>query len=146
MRRYNGQSNGEAQAVSTCFRVAGLIRTVKAVKQMLQCLPGNVLNRIVYAELYAVALFRQSQMDLTVRSTVFNGIVQQDGNQLPDGILIPSDGNHRCNGNVKQLFLGFVQRLESICRFRSHIGKGKLDHSSLRLAFVHASQKNQCTG
>ena len=79
--------------MSTCFRVAGLIRTVKAVKQMLQCLPGNVLNRIVYAELYAVALFRQSQMDLTVRSTVFDGIVQQDGNQLPDGILIPAHGS-----------------------------------------------------
>lgn len=89
MRRYNGQSNGKAQAMSTCFRVAGLIRTVKAVKQMLQCLPGNVLNRIVYAELYAVALFRQSQMDLTVRSTVFNGIVQQDGNQLPEAFSSP---------------------------------------------------------
>ena len=88
MGQHDAFGNGQAQAVAAGLAAAGLVTPVKAVKETVQHFPlHGAVDRIGDRKADHAPLFFQCDLNLSIVWGIFQGVVQQNGQKLPDGIL-----------------------------------------------------------
>ena len=102
----NAPCQGQADAEAAGGARAGIVRPVEAVEEAAQLLLVQHLAGVGALQHHPPVRPGQLQSDCTAGQGVFDGIVQQDGHQLPDGGLIPMVGNARGDGQLQGVARG----------------------------------------
>ena len=76
-------------------------------------------------------------MNLRLGQRIFQGIVQQNGDQLADVLFTARQGEHGLNGKLYGSVLLPGQGQEGLGRFLHHIGQGKFHKLHRWLFLIH---------
>lgn len=136
----NGLRQGETDAVASVFGISGSIRPVEAVEDPWQVLFLDEICSIIDREIDLVILPGQADLDPSVVIGIFDGIIQEDPNQLTNGLLVTEKIDHGLNINVEGLLCQLGSGPEGLGRLRHHIGEGKVYHDKLCTALIHSGQ------
>ena len=102
MGSHDALCDRQSQAVAAGLAAAGLVGPVKAVEEVVQRLLLHGLgDRIGDRKAERAALLFQRDFSLALLRGIFQGVVQQDGPQLPDGLFVPGIGEHGLDGQHK---------------------------------------------
>lgn len=147
MRRHDASCNGKPQPVSAGLAVAGSVGAVKAVKQMGKLFPLHRLGGGVgHGQKQTASLFFQAQGDMTVRRGVFEGVIQQDGDQLTHGFFVTGKCQHGLDVGHKIFSLTFGRTGKGLGHLLHHVGDRKVDGLQMGLLLLHTGQIDQIVG
>ena len=147
MGHHDAPGNGQSQPVATGLTVAGLVRPVKPIEEMGEFFPlQRLLDGIGHGQLEGTPLLFLPQLYFSSPSGIFQGVVQQDGDELSDVFFIPRKGEHGLDGEREVLFLALGGGLEGVGHLLCHVGNGKLNALQLGLLLLHAGEINEIIG
>ena len=142
----DGCGNGEPQSIASGLGIAGAVGAVEPVKQMGKVLPFHHRTGIVHREVQVFPLTPQLQRNGAAGFGVFQGVVQQNGEKLPQGFFIALVGEHRLDPAGEGLFLGTGQGLEGAHHLLCQIRDGEFDYGNRRTVLLHPGEQDQVVG
>ena len=95
--------NGKSDAKAAGPGVPGLVRPVEPVKELRQLPRVQAVAAVLRPDNDPPAAFFHREPDSGLRNGVLHGVVQQDGDQLPDGVLVAAVGQARRDGQLQRV-------------------------------------------
>ena len=121
----------------------GGIRAVKAVEQLIQFLPIQVFAAVGGADDHTLFILFQRKGDRRALRRVFDGVIQQDGDQLPEGVFVPVVFQFRRNGKLQLMPVGKGIVPEGFRRFAYRFAEREPTELQRRFLLIHAGERHQ---
>ena len=137
--RDNAAKLSPRDAAAALRGVSRRIRAVEAVEYTSQAFPFYFgCRRVEYRKMYHFVLLDQIQGNGPPVRRVFQRVVQQDGHQLLDRLVVAVKGQHRLNVADKLFALLNGQCAKRVGSLGNHLGQGKVDFLHGVPRFFHA--------
>lgn len=140
----DSQGNGESQSGSGDPGGGGA--SVEPVRKAVQLLLVHIPDGIGHGEAKLSLLLLQNQPDAPAGRAVAEGIVQQNGYQLPQGFFVTGAAQTLLDGESEGDIPALCQASVGGSHILCQIGDGKLDKASLADAFITPGQVHKILG
>ena len=135
--------DGQADAEAAGLGAAGRVCAVKAVEEPAERGRVEHVALIFRADDDAVPPLRQGKDDGRVGRCVLDGIVEQDGHELPDGVLVTAVGQPRRHAHVERMPGGRRKVAKRLRRLRKRIADLEVRHLQGRGLLIHARERDE---
>ena len=143
---YHRLGDGQADAIAPLLGTAGLVPPVEPVEHVLQQLLAQGLGGVGHGEEERLPLPGQGYRNLAPRRGILQGVVQQDGHQLSQALLLPHQGEGGLDAQGEGFSLALGHGLEGLGGLRHQVREGQGEEGGLPLGLLHPGEVDEVVG